>query len=177
MHHHELSCVLVFKSILRIYYPQSAVRIFLISSSKGIFSSNANTLRNREEVFGNAAAVEENKRLRERMAHMSMEGATLRKKVVPAQDDAEAKIERFQHLLERMYRDSIREMKDRIFSDILEGMNDSAKELVRDTHSVTVLAYDRLVAGLYNWLLDFRMLRSKLVGAVFTTVPQPEVQH
>lgn len=62
---------------------------------------------------------------------MSMEAAALRKKAVQAQDDAKSEIERFQQLLQRMYRDSIREMKDRIFNDILEGMNDSTRELVR----------------------------------------------
>lgn len=82
-------------------------------------------------MFEQDGMVEENKRLRERLADMSMEAATLRRTAAEAREETNSDVGRFQILMERMYRESLKNVKEKIYEDILKGMNDTNKDMVR----------------------------------------------
>lgn len=83
--------------------------------------------------------VEENKRLRERLAEMSVEAGTLRRTAADAREESKSDVGRFQLMLEKMYRESLRNVKEKIYEDILKGMNETNKDVVRMRCSFSAL--------------------------------------
>ncbi|GMH37528.1 hypothetical protein BSKO_05401 [Bryopsis sp. KO-2023] len=88
------------------------------------------SLRDQATVFEHDKMAEENKRLRERVAAMSIDGATLRHAAEAAEDKTKTDVAKFQLLLEKMYRETLENVKEKIHGDILKGMNESTKDLM-----------------------------------------------